>query len=264
MKCISKLFIISMVFFVMPVFANEQGFRGIVPLKSDCEDVKRILQVEKCTFPQSIYRLKNFNVVVNFTTDKPSKEDKICFKVPAGLVSSLTISYHKSFPLSEFEYEVKYIEGPFGDINTTVYGDKEKGIRVFTIDGHVSYVGYIPTEMEYQKLSYLCKSSDAGDDIELPSNWFDRYWNLPPKKEKTRIRDITPIIKKTEENFQRSMQVYLVYYYNHKEDEKSGFEQATRAKKYLEIYGINSKKIKIINGGKEDKSEIVIYLVNSK
>ncbi len=248
----------------MSVFANAQGFRGIVPLKSNCEDVKRILQVEKCTFPQSIYRLEDFNVVVNFTTDKPRKKAKICFKVPARLVSSLTVSYHKPFPLSEFEYEVKYIEGPFGDINTTIYGDKEKGVEVFTINSQVSYVGYIPTEMEYQKLSYPCKSPDAGDDIELPSDWFDRYWNLPPKKEKARMRDITPVIKETEENFQRSIQVYLVYYYNRKNDKKSGFEQANRAKKYLEIYGINPKKIKIINGGKEDKSEIVIYLVNSK
>ena len=258
-KMFIKLWLIPVFFFAVPIFANAQGFKGIVPLQSTCEDVKRILQVGECTFPQSIYRLKDFRITINFTTDKPEKEAKICFRVPAGLVSGFTVSYNKRFPVAEFEPKVKYLEGPFGDIDTIVYGNEEDSIAVFTNSELVNYIVYSPTRTERRKFSYQCKSPDAGDEVKLPSEWIDRYWNLPPKKEKAKIKDIALVIKQTEENFGRSLQIYLVYYYSRETEKKKGFEQANRAKRYLELNGIASEKLKIINGGKEDKPEIIIY-----
>ena len=109
---------------------------------------------------------------------------------------------------------------------------------------------------------WLQLSEDAMDEVEVPSEalQFDRYWNLTPKKEKAHIKEITPVIKQQEENYGRSVKIFLVYYYSQENDKHLGLTQATQAKKYLEANGIKSEKIKIIDGGKEDKSEIVIYL----
>jgi hypothetical protein len=56
-------------------------------------------------------------------------------------------------------------------------------------------------------------------------------------------------------------QIYLVYFYSNRQDIKSGIEQANSAKGYLKLSGIEPERIKIFNGGKEDKSEIVIYFI---
>jgi len=135
---------------------SAHGFNGIIPLKSTCEDVKRILKVEKCEFPYSLYFLKDFTISIYYTKEKPSETDKVCYKVPAGRVSSIRVSYNKQFPIKDFEYNVKYAEGPFGDIGTIAYENLEKGVSVFTVDGVVGTAFFKPTLKQHRKFSYSC------------------------------------------------------------------------------------------------------------
>lgn len=143
------------------IFVSAQGFKGIIPLESNCEDVKRILKVDKCTFPQSIYFLKDFWIRVNFVSIKSNKTDKICYKVPVGNVTSITVSYNKKILLSEFEYKLKYAEGPFGDIDTFGYESSEKGVSVLVNEDMfgnkvISTASFIPTIEQHRKFSYEC------------------------------------------------------------------------------------------------------------
>ncbi|MCA1624014.1 MAG: hypothetical protein LC778_09485, partial [Acidobacteria bacterium] len=172
----------------------------------------------------------------------------------------ISVSLYKPYPLAEFEYELKYVQGPFGDISTVAYENVEKGVWVFSNQGLVRSIIYRPTQKEREQFSYPCKSPDAGDDVELPPYWFDRYWNLPSKKEKQRLKQITD----KESRRAEGKQIYLVYYYKNEKDKESGLTQANRAKTYLELAGISLDKIKVVNGGKENKSEIVVYLVDPK
>ena len=43
-----------------------QGWRGIIPLHSTCDDVKRVLDVDKCEYPNSTYQLENETVTIRF------------------------------------------------------------------------------------------------------------------------------------------------------------------------------------------------------
>ncbi len=43
--------------FVPSVNLSGQEWRGLQPLKSNCEDVKRALGVDKCEYPRTTYRL---------------------------------------------------------------------------------------------------------------------------------------------------------------------------------------------------------------
>ena len=133
-----------------------QGFKGIVPLKSNCEDVKAALNVKQCTFPQSVYRIEGFTVVVNFTEENPSAKDKFCYRVPAKTVSSLTVTYYKQIPLKDFEYKLKFVEELNNDISTVVYENSENGIGVFSHNGLISDVIYVPTPKDHKKYSYPC------------------------------------------------------------------------------------------------------------
>lgn len=135
-----------------------QDFKRIIPLKSTCDDVKNALSVEKCDFPQSIYRLKDFTVVVQFTEEKSSANDKICYKVPPKTVSSFTVTYNKSILLKDFEYELKLLGDINNDIFTVAYENKEKGITVLSNNGIIEEVIYGPNVENHRKYSYPCST----------------------------------------------------------------------------------------------------------
>jgi hypothetical protein len=155
---IFKVLLWILVLFSCGKIVSAQGFRGIVPLKSDCADVKRILGVKKCTVPQSVFLLKDFWITVNFTTNNPLEKAKKCYKVPVGRVISFTVTYNKPFPIKDFEYELKYAKGPFGDVNTIAYENKEKGVSVLTNLGRINTAIFVPTPEQYKQFAYRCKS----------------------------------------------------------------------------------------------------------
>ena len=152
-----RLNILILMFFSFSGVLLAQGFKGIIPLVSTCDDIKHILQVEKCTVPFSVYFLKDFSIDIHFEKEKPSESDKQCYRVPAGTVTSFTVSYNKPFPIKDFEYELKYKEGPFGDIDTTVYKNPENGVYVLVNLGRINTAIFTPTPEQNRKFLYDCK-----------------------------------------------------------------------------------------------------------
>ncbi|MEZ5421576.1 MAG: hypothetical protein R2682_00605 [Pyrinomonadaceae bacterium] len=153
-----NLFVLCLVIFAFTGLVSAQGFKGLIPLESTCEDVKRVLNVEKCTVPFSVYFLKDYMVGVHFKTETPSEDEKWCYKVPVGTVTSLTVSYNKPFPLKDFEYRLEYAEGPFGDVDTTAYKNEEKGVSVFVNLGRINTANFMPTPDQRKKYAYDCRS----------------------------------------------------------------------------------------------------------
>lgn len=236
-------------------FVKAQGYNGIIPLQSKCEDVKRALKVKECSFPVSEYRFERFRISIWFTKNTPDKKDRICWNVPTGTVTSIRVSYNTPIPLSKFEPSLKRVKGPIDDIFTDLYENKEKSLEAYVNNEFVNHVVYLPSELDRKTLSYACNSLDEGDKIELPSTWLERYWNIPKKKEEE-ILNYTIV---SLNNNPICNQIYIVYFYKSETDKMEGLKQAERAKIYLENQGISSDKIKIINGGKGEKSEIVLY-----
>lgn len=144
----------TLVLFVFSVGA--QDFKGLVPLESTCDDVKRILGVDECKMPQSNYILKEFSITINFVSIESSERTGFCYRVPTGRITSMVVSYYKPIPIKEFGYELKYKEGPFGDIGTIAYSNEEKGISVFTDNGLITTAIFMPTLTQRKKLTYDC------------------------------------------------------------------------------------------------------------
>jgi hypothetical protein len=140
---------------------SAQGYKGIIPLESTCEDVKRVLKVENCTFSPLRRDWAKDWISVSFATAKPDKTQKTCYKVPVGKVISISVSYNKPILLSEFEYELKYAEGPFGDIDGYSYENPEKGVSALVHKDmfgnksiHQAFFG--PNVEQHRKFSYKC------------------------------------------------------------------------------------------------------------
>lgn len=240
--------------------AYSQGFRGIVPLYSTCQDVKRVLKVENCKYPESRYKFTDGEIIINFVKKEPTKFDKLCWKISPDKVESIFFQPHQDIPLSEFEPKLEFIEPYAGDIPIAkIYGSKERGIEAFVIFDLIRHIRYKPTPTEFQQFSYPCSSPDAGDGINfLGVPWLDRYWNFSLKEEKIRLKAIRQVLT-TDIKYQPYLNIYIVYYYKDKKDIKLGLEQAKRAKHYFVKGGIKSKKIMIVNGGLIGSPQIVIY-----
>ena len=113
---------------------SAQGYKGIIPLKSTCEDVKRVLKVDECKEPFTMYSLEDIRVSIHFTKDGAT-ENNLCYRVPTGRVLSFTVSFNKAVPLDKFEYKLKFAEKIENDIVSIIYANEEKGVSAYVQDG---------------------------------------------------------------------------------------------------------------------------------
>jgi len=106
---------------------SAQEWKQIVPLKTRCEDLKKILGVEECKFPVSNYESESFKININFL----SKGDK--WNVSNDTVISAMIILKKAVKLKDFETDLKdYKVTPISDYLGLLYRDDKRGIEFET------------------------------------------------------------------------------------------------------------------------------------
>ena len=116
-------------------------WRGIIPLKSSCEDVKRILNVKKCEFPTSSYEFPDSRVVVNFSTCTCCEG----WRVRRGTVTSLGV-----YPLKKQQLEELSLDSGYERIvdEEIVGGERfvnaSKGVNVYSLHGSVLEIIFYP------------------------------------------------------------------------------------------------------------------------
>ena len=100
---------IVIVAFVLLTFADicsAQEWRGIKPLHSTCDDVKRTLGVDHCEYPRSTYRLEDEIIEVSFVTCPCAS---VCdgenrgWKLPADTVTAIHRELRKGLPVADFQ-----------------------------------------------------------------------------------------------------------------------------------------------------------------
>lgn len=127
-------------FLLMFVTIQSQSncWRGITPLRSTCEDVKKILKVDNCTLPISEYTLSDFRVMVEFENETCDRESR-AWRVPKGTVTSLAISPRKEMRPSEFDLDLSKYRKREGEhiVGMEHYDNEEKGVSVELYRGFV-------------------------------------------------------------------------------------------------------------------------------
>lgn len=153
----SKSIILLSVLLFTSMVAPHRGWRGIVPLHSTCEDVKKALKVDKCSLPMSEYNLPDFRVVVFFSEDDRCKDAR-GWRVPRGTVTSLVVSPAKEMCPSELGVNISsYKKLPDRDVvGMEGYDNDKEGITVNLFNGFVQDIIFYPPTAEE---SLRCKRS---------------------------------------------------------------------------------------------------------
>ena len=117
--------IVVVVLFISSAVA--QDWRKIVPLKTKCEDLKNLLGVKECHYPNSIYKFEKFNVYINFST----KNDE--WYVSSDTVVETTVIFCEWMNLRDFEIDISGFKiTPQSDYEALIYTNDEKGISFET------------------------------------------------------------------------------------------------------------------------------------
>lgn len=270
MKNTINIFFLFVIILVPNSFISaqvENGYKGILPIKSNCQDVERILNIMACGKYEVSIKSESETVTIFFTTE-------VCQEIPFnrkldypfGTVSRISTDFNGPTTLKSLNINVDSFKQSYSDIQT-FFVSKEKGIEIvvdnfFKVGSEnlVIRIIYYPPQNGIK----LCPPDKTPSkplkiqDIEGPIFEVERYWNLSLKQEKLRIEKLIPKINQLLEA-NKINQIFVFYYYKSEKDIKLAQKQAAQTKKILEINGINPDIINVINGRKQNKSEIVIY-----
>ena len=257
--------ILMLVFFLSAAesICIAQGWKDIQPLRSTCDDVKKALKVDKCEYPDSIYRLSDETVTVRFVTCPcPISCDSAYggWNVPFGTVAGIIRELHKPFSVTTFDInDRKWTKLSTDMIGEVLYDDNEAGISLSTIDGNVSKITYYPPLEKNKNL--LCPRCSTPTPIasnnKSASSWLHGYGDLSFEDEK---KHLDKLAIKLQENSSDSIG-YIVAYGGCRSTSEQVQQRLQRAKEYLvTTYGIPSSRIAIVDGGRHESFEIELHI----
>lgn len=241
-----------------------QEWRGIKPLRSTCEDVKRALGVDKCEYPRSIYRLKEETVTIGFVMcpcPLVCSHQSGGWNVPAGTVGGITRQLHKPTPVADFNVDSdkwKAMETDF--IGQVIYTNYEEGVTVSSIEGNVDTVSYFPPLYKYKHL--LCPDCsvppppNADKEVGL-SSWIHGYDELAFDEEKKHLDKFATKLKEHAPDSKG----YIVAYGGCRTPKGEALARAERAKEYLvNTHGIESNRIITLDGGQHKTMDVQLHI----
>lgn len=129
--------------------SQSNCWRGITPLHSTCEDVKKILKVDTCRLPISEYTLPDFRVMVEFENETCVSAPR-AWRVPKGTVLALTLSPRNEMRPSEFGLDLsRYKKREDGEIvGVEHYDSDEEGVTVDLYRGFVQNLFLYPRKSD--------------------------------------------------------------------------------------------------------------------
>lgn len=128
-------------------FAQNEGWRGIVPLRSTRADVERLLgppaKPEKYA---EVYDLEEEAIFIEYSSGPCRKERKGGYNVPSGTVVQLRISLRVKPRFSELQIdESKYEKNADPELPGLLhYVNREEGIAYQVQEGKVTSTNYFP------------------------------------------------------------------------------------------------------------------------
>jgi hypothetical protein len=228
---------------------SGQGWRGVVPLRSSCDDFKRITGVATCQ--TTTYDLVDEKVAVAFS-------DGTCetgWRVPEGRVLWVLVHPRSRQKISDLQLDGRrYKKVPDSHLREVTYYDNEDdGVSIATFsDGTVAYLSYGPAKTD--------KGLECPQDhTAMPpraSKKFDEYESLESKEEESRLDNfVTQLKAETPE-----VGGYVIAYGRHGRPQEA-HERAVRVKAYLLSKGVPSDRITTVEGEARDNWMIQLFLV---
>jgi hypothetical protein len=221
------------------------------------------LNVDKCEYPDSIYRLQDETVKVSFVTCPcPITCDSEYggWNVPFGTVAGITREPRKALSVTEFDVNNPKWSKMYTDmIGEVYYDDHQAGVTLSTIDGNILKITYYaPLEKNEHLLCPKCSTPRQFlDQKENRSLWLKGYGDLEFEDQK---KFLSEFAVKLRENGPDSIG-YIVAYGGCRSTTEETLQRADRAKKYLvATHAIPASRIVIVNAGQHESFEMELHV----
>lgn len=167
-------FVLSTAFLLICVTTSPQpnSWRGITPVHSTCEDVKKILKVDTCSLPISEYTIPDFRVKITFANDDCNNSPD-AWRVPKGTVLSVVVSPQHAMTVSQFGIDLAGFKKREGEeiIGMEQYDLDEQGVSVELFQGYVLNVFLGPRDSDD---GLRCKSRIQAEQQQTDPTCCDR------------------------------------------------------------------------------------------
>lgn len=243
-----------------PSASFSKEWRGIVPLHSTCEDVKRLLGVTTCE--SSTYYLKDEIVSVGFS-EKPCHEKWPYerWNVPPNTVTSIGIRPKKHIQITDLAVDTGKFEKAVDEYSTGghVYYSEEEGMTITAdAEGKVLEISYLPAAKDSH---FRCRGSSVdwsgvGKRVDvLPK--FDEYGDIAFNEEKVRLDKVALQFQR----FRPDPQGYIIAYSGRLARVGEAQARAERAKNYLvNTHDIEAARIVTVDGGYREKLTVELFV----
>jgi len=236
---------------------TPKSWRGIVPLHSTCEDVKRLLGHASCKADS--YDLGDESVFISFSRER-CDGDSIRWNVPAGTVLSIDVNPKIKPRLTDvIEGEARYTQVRDQHVPDIVYyTDKEQGLtlQVFP-NGHVGSFFYGPAAKDSNLRCADSKTEwESLESLRARAMKFDEYGKLTFRKEKVRLQYFAAALRN-----QPTVKGFIVVN-NSRASRNASRARAERARKYLvNDQGLPAQRIEVVEGNYTKTPTVELYLV---
>ncbi|HEV7743882.1 MAG TPA: hypothetical protein VGO56_02695 [Pyrinomonadaceae bacterium] len=237
-----------------------RGWRGLVPLRSTCADVKRILGVARC---ENVIKMERETINISYS-------EKLCvdgWNVPKGTVIDIQVISKRMSALTDLnldlnKYQKVAVVVPYDQHDqpgASYYRNAEEGVELEVWDGKLESITYFPTARD----SHLRYPNSLADQIGATTSnnsgsftKFDEYGPLSVKAEKQRLANLALQLRSdTNQNG------YIIAYDGRRTRVGEAKTRAERAREYLiGALSIERGRIMIIKGGFREKLAIELFV----
>lgn len=131
--------IVMLWLFTMPQ-DQPNSWRGLTPLHSTCDDVKKVLGITECSEPRTEYKDSEWRVTIEFAQgcDKEGKG----LRLPKGTVAAIIVTPQTPMTPSQFGYDIsKYEKREDGEIiGIEHYTNNEDGVWFDMYKGYIMHI----------------------------------------------------------------------------------------------------------------------------
>jgi hypothetical protein len=138
----------------------QDGYKGIIPMKSTCSDVKNILGSGECGKVEEMFKFPKEIIKIIYTTKECDEFYGKKWNVPVGTVVSITRFFRNpptledlGITIIESEYNKSYTDA----IGQIIYEKKDGGLILIISGKYISDIKYTPTSEDNSK---TCKCNE--------------------------------------------------------------------------------------------------------
>jgi hypothetical protein len=235
-------------------FCCAEGWRGVMPLHSTCEDAKRLLGITKCD--TGSYDFKDERAFIWFS-EKPCADG---WNVPVGTVTSIEVFPKKKLQLTDLNVDRRKLKKEEGQsaADPIRYIDENEGLIITVYrDGEVKSIAYIPAAKD-NHLRYPSsptnQSTKGGDPHSIIK--FDEYANVAINDEYKRLDDFALLLQN-----EPNTRGFIITYAGRRARAGEAQARAKRAKNYLvSTRNIENARIVTVDGGYREELTVELFV----